>query len=87
MNYWRIHLKIEADDNISEDEIINILEEVIHPNVESVVVSKTEKYQNNKFFRGFRNIRQNFRWWKIHTDSRPSGLVNNSMFWDILCSY
>ena len=86
MKIWRIEVKILADDNISEDKIISILEEVNHPNIEYLVVSKTEKY-NNKFVGGFRYIWQNFKWWKIHIDSKPSILVSNSMFWEDLCSY
>jgi hypothetical protein len=86
MKIWRIEVKIEADDDLSEDEIINLLESVNHPSVEYAVVSKTDKYPDNKFLRGFIYIRQNIRWWRSHIDPRPSLLVDDSMFWDILCS-
>ena len=85
MKIWRIEVKIEADDDLSEDEIINLLEDVNHPSIEYLVVSKTDKYPGNKFLRGFRYIWQNFRWWRSHIDPRPSLLMDSSMLWDILC--
>lgn len=86
MKIWRIEVKIEADDDLSEDAIINLLEGVNHPSVEYVAVSKTDKYSDNRFLRGFKYIWKNFRWWQLHIDPRPSLLVDDSMFWDILCS-
>ena len=86
MKIWRIQIKIEADDDFIEDEIINLLESVSHPSIEYLAVSNTTKYSGNKFLRGFRDIWQNFRWWQKHIDPRPSLLIDDSMFWDILKS-
>ena len=86
MKIWRIEVKIEADDDLSEDEIINLLESINHRSIEYLVVSKTDKYSSNKFLRGFRYIWKNFRWWRLHIDPRPSLLIDDSMFWGILCS-
>lgn len=86
MKIWRIEVKIEADDDLSEDEIINLLESINHRSIEYLVVSKTDKYSDNKFLRGFIYFGQNFRWWRSHIDPRPSLLIDDSMFWDIFCS-
>lgn len=86
MKTWKIEVKIEADDDLSEDDIINLLEGVNHPSVEYVSVSKINKYSDNRFFRGFRYIWKNFGWWRSHINPKPSLLIDDSMFWGILCS-
>lgn len=86
MKIWRIEVKIEADDDLSEKGIISLLESVNHLSVEYVAVSRLNKYSDNRFLRGFKYIWKNFRWWQLHIDPRPSLLVEDSMFWDILCS-
>jgi hypothetical protein len=86
MKTWRIEVKIEADDDLLEDDIINLLEGVNHPSVVYVAVSRIDKYSDNRFFRGFRHIWKNFRWWRSHIDPKPSLLIDDSMFWCILCS-
>ncbi len=86
MKIWRIEVKIEADDDLSEDEIINLLESINHRSIEYLVVSKTDKYSDNKFLTGFKYIWKNFRWWRSHINPKPSLLIDDSMFWGILCS-
>lgn len=86
MKIWKIEIKMETDNDLSEDEIINFLENINHPSVKYVGVSKIDKYPDNSFLRGFIYLGQNVRWWRSHIDPRPSLLVNDSMFWDILCS-
>ena len=86
MKIWKIEIKMETDNDLSEDEIINLLESINHSSIEYLVVSKTDKYSSNRFLRGFRYLWENFREWRSHIDPRPSLLVNDSMFWDILCS-
>ena len=86
MKIWRIEVKVEADDDLSEEDIINLLESVNHPSVEYVAVSRINKYSDNRFLRGFIYFGQNFREWQLHIDPRPSLLIDDSMFWDILCS-
>jgi hypothetical protein len=77
---------METDNDLSEDDIICLLEGVNHPSVKYVAVSRIDKYPDNRFLRGFIYLGQNFKWWRSHINPKPSLLIDDSMFWGILCS-
>ncbi len=54
MKIWKIEVKMETDNDLSEDDIICLLEGVNHPSVKYVAVSRIDKYPDNRFLRGLK---------------------------------
>lgn len=85
MKTRKIELEIGTADNFPIHQIMNLLEDIDHPDIEYIAVSKVSKYSSNQFLNGFTDIWLNFLWWRSHLNPVPSQLKDNSMFWVLFC--
>lgn len=85
MKIRKVELEIGTDDNLPVYEIMNLLEDIEHPDVQYIAVSKVSKHSSSRFLNGFTDIWLNFLWWRTQLNPVPSQLKDDSMFWAIFC--
>jgi|694.fasta_scaffold85683_5 hypothetical protein len=85
MKTWNLEINIMVTPNLSEEEIVAILQtELDHPDIEFLVVSKIKEEKENRFLRGFSLIKNNFTWWSYHIDATPRAWNDDTFFWNLL---
>lgn len=85
MKTWNLEINIMVTPNLSEEEIVAILQtELDHPDIEFLVVSKIKEEKENRFLRGFSLIKNNFAWWLRHIDTTPRAWNDDTFFWNLL---
>jgi hypothetical protein len=85
MKTWNLEINIMVTPNLSEEEIVAILQtELDHPDIEFLVVSKIKEEKENRFLLGFYFIKNNFAWWLRHIDTTPRAWNDDTFFWNLL---
>jgi hypothetical protein len=85
MKTWNLEINVMSTSNLSQEDIVAILQtELEHPEIEFLVVSKAKEEKENRFLRGFSLIKNNLTWWLHHIDTTPSSWRDDTFSWNLL---